>query len=161
MPSFDVVSKVDFQEVTNAVQQALREVSQRFDFKDSDTTIELKDESLQIESADDYKVGAAVEVLEGKLAKRKVPLGALNKGTVEPAGGSRARQKIDVLCGIETEIAKKIVKSIKATKMKVQASIQGDAVRITGKKRDDLQECIAHLKAGDFGQPLQYENFRD
>jgi uncharacterized protein YajQ (UPF0234 family) len=161
MPSFDVVSKVDWQEIDNATNQALREVGQRYDFKGSDTKIEITDGTFLIESDDEYKVKACAEVLEGKLAKRSVPLGALKKEKIEDASGGRARQKIVVRSGLETEIAKKIVKDIKQLKLKVQAAIQGDSLRITGKKRDDLQECIGHLKAGDWGQPLQYENFRD
>lgn len=161
MPTFDVVSKVDWQEIDNALNQALKEVGQRYDFKGANTKMELVDESFVIESADDYKVTASVEVLEGKLAKRKVPLGSLKKDNIEPANGGRSRMKIAVRSGLETETAKKIVKDLKKLKLKVQATIQSDSVRISGKKRDDLQECIGHLKEGDWGQPLQYENFRD
>ncbi len=161
MPSFDVVSKVDWHEIDNALQQARKELAQRYDFKGTDTTTELKDEVFVLESADDYKVGAAYEVLLGKLAKRGVPLGALEKGEILPAPGGRARQEIKVRSGVDTETAKKIVKTIKAAKMKVQAAIQSDSVRVSGKKRDDLQEVIAFLKEEDFGLPLQYENFRD
>ena len=161
MPSFDVVSKVNFPEVNNALAQANKELTQRFDFRGTDTTLELQDESLVVTSADDYKVGAAVQVLESKLAKRKVPLGALDKGRIEPAAGGRARQTIQIKNGIDTDTAKAIVKAIKGRKMKVQASIQSDSVRVSGKKRDDLQEVIAFLKGESFGQPLQYENFRD
>lgn len=162
MPSFDVVSKVNWHEVDNALGQTVKEVSQRFDFKDSATKIELiEKEAFQIESADDFRVKAALEVLEGKLAKRGVSLTALDRGPIEPAGGSRARQKIKIKAGIETDTAKKIVKDIKNTKMKVQVAIQGDALRVSGKAKDDLQEAIAFLKKGDYGLPLQYENFRD
>ena len=161
MPSFDVVSNVSWHEIDNALNQATKELGQRFDFKGSNTKIELKDKAFHVESADEYKVGAAVEVLREKLAKRKVPLEALDAGKIEPAGGARARQEIKVRCGIETEVAKKIVKSIKDGKLKVQAAIQGDAVRVSGKSRDDLQSVIAQLKAQSFGQPLQFENFRD
>jgi len=162
MPSFDVVSKVNWHEVDNALGQAVKEVSQRFDFKDSATKIELVDkEAFQIDSADDFHVKAALEVLEAKLAKRGVSLTALDRGAIEPAGGSRARQKIKIKAGIETDTAKKIVKDIKNTKMKVQVAIQGDALRVSGKAKDDLQEAIAFLKKGDYGLPLQYENFRD
>ncbi len=161
MPSFDVVSKVDWHEVDNALNQAVKELIQRFDFKGTNTTIELKEEAFNIESADDYKVSAAREVLEGKLAKRGVPLGSLKIGEVEPAGGGRARQSIKIRSGLEQETGKKLVKSIKDAKLKVQAAIQGESVRITGKKRDDLQTAIGLLKDQDFGQPLQYENFRD
>ena len=161
MPSFDVVSKINWHEVDNALGQTTKEIAQRFDFKGSNTVVELKDGAITIESADDFKVNAAREVLESKLAKRQVPLGALDRGKVEPAAGARARQVVKVKSGIETEVAKKIVKSIKDAKLKVQAAIHEDSVRVSGKKRDDLQAVIAHLKAGDFGQPLQYENFRD
>ena len=161
MASFDVVSKVDWHEVDNALDQALREVGQRYDFKGSHTRIERKEGEIEIESADDYKVGAAYEVLQGKLAKRKVPLGALKVGAVEPASGGRARQTIDVRSGVETEIAREIVKKVKATKIKVQVAIQGDSLRVSGKKRDDLQAVMALLRDEDHGQPLQFENLRD
>lgn len=161
MPTFDVVSKVNWHEVDNALGQAVKEVGQRYDFKGSDTTIELVDKALQVESADEFKVNAAVEVLEGKLAKRGVSLQCLDKGKVEPASGSRARQKIGIKAGIETETAKKIVKDIKGTKLKVQVAIQADSLRVSGKQRDDLQEAIAFLKKGSYGLPLQFENFRD
>lgn len=161
MPSFDVVSKVDWHEVDNALNQANKELSQRFDFKGSNTKIELKEEAFEVESADDFKVRQAVEVLTGKLAKRQVPLGALDHGDVEAAGGGRARQSIRVKSGIEEKTAKSIVKAVKASKIKVQAAIQGDTVRVTGKKRDDLQEIISMLGDGGYDQPLQFENFRD
>jgi len=161
MPSFDVVSKVNFQEVDNALNQARKEILQRFDFKDTKTSIEIVEQSFVVESTDDFKVKAAVEVLEGKLAKRSVPLGALDRGPVEPAAGGRARQRIKIRSGIETELAKSIVKSIKGSKLKVQAAIQGDSVRISGKKRDELQQVIAQLREGKWDQPLQFENFRD
>jgi hypothetical protein len=161
MPSFDIVSKVDWHEIDNALNQAVKEIIQRYDFKDSNTTIVLKDEAFAIESSDEYKVGAAYEVLQGKLAKRKVPLGALKPGTVEPASGGRARQSIAVRSGVDTEVAREIVKAIKQAKLKVQGAIQGDTVRVSGKKRDDLQSVIELCKGRDFGQPLQFENFRD
>lgn len=161
MPSFDVVSKVDWHEIDNALNQATRELTQRFDFKDTNTSIELKDEAFQIESADEHKLAAAVEVLEGKLAKRKVPLGALDRGKVESASAGRARQTIKIRSGVETETARAVVKAIKDAKLKVQAAIQGDVVRVSGKKRDDLQDVIALLRDQKFEQPLQYENFRD
>ena len=161
MPSFDVVSTVSWHEIDNALNQATKELGQRFDFRGSDTKIELKEQVFHIESSDEYKVGAAVEVLREKLAKRKVPLEALDAGKIEPAGGMRARQEIKIKSGIESDVAKKIVKSIKDGKLKVQAAIQGDAVRVSGKNRDDLQAVIAQLRGGSFGQPLQFENFRD
>jgi uncharacterized protein YajQ (UPF0234 family) len=161
MPSFDVVSKVSWNEVDNALNQANKELVQRFDFKGSNTKIELKEEAFHIESTDDFKVKQAVEVLSSNLAKRQVPLDALETGEIQPAGGGRARLEIKVRSGVDEKTAKAIVKSIKTAKMKVQAAIQGDTVRVTGKKRDDLQEVMAHLRDGKFGQPLQFENFRD
>jgi len=161
MPSFDIVSKVDWHEIDNALNQANKELVQRYDFKGSDTKLELKEEAFELESSDEYKVGAALEVLEGKLAKRKVPLGALDKGEVEPASGGRSRQQVKVKAGIEQDTARAIVKKIKNTKMKVQGAINGDFVRVTGKKRDDLQNIMELVKGESFGQPLQFENFRD
>jgi len=161
MPSFDVVSKVTMNEVDNALNQANKELGQRFDFRGSNTTIKLVEAVVTVESADEFKVKAAVDVLREKLAKRKVPLEALDPGKIEPAASGRARQEIKILSGIETDVAKKIVKHIKDAKLKVQAAIQGDSVRVSGKNRDDLQDTIAKLKAADFGQPLQFENFRD
>jgi len=161
MPSFDVVSKVDWHEIDNALNQATRELTQRFDFKDTNTSIELKDGAFLIESADENKLRAAVEVLEGKLAKRKVPLGALDRGPAEPASGGRARQTIKVRSGVEQDTARAVVKTIKESKLKVQAAIQGDVVRVSGKKRDDLQDVMAMLRERKFDQPLQFDNYRD
>ena len=161
MPSFDVVSKVDFQEVDNALTQAINEVKQRYDFKGTDTKLSVKDGAFLIESDSDFKVKASWEVLVTKLVKRKVPVASMDPGKIEPAGGARARQRIVIRTGIDKETAKKIVKEIKSEKLKVQAAIQQDTVRVSGKKRDDLQRVIAFLKEKDFGQPLQYENFRD
>ena len=161
MPSFDVVSKVDWHEVDNALNQANKELTQRYDFRGSATKLELKEEEFFIESSDEFKLKAALEVLEGKLAKRKVPLESLDPGKIEDASGGRARQQIKVKSGIEQVVAKKIVKSIKDKKMKVQAAVQGDCVRVSGKKRDDLQAVIELLGESSFGQPLQFENFRD
>ena len=161
MASFDVVSKVDWHEIDNALNQATSELGQRFDFKDTNTTIVLSDGAFVLESADDYKLKASLELLEGKLAKRKVPLGALDRGTVESASGGRARQSVKVRSGLEQETARAIVKAIKDAKYKAQAAIQGDVVRVSGKKRDDLQEVIAALRGRTFAQPLQFENYRD
>lgn len=161
MPSFDVVSKVNWHEIDNALAQAVKEVGQRYDFKGSNTKLELIDKAFVVESTDDFKVNAAVEVLEAKLAKRTVSLKCLDKGKIETAAGGRARMKIGVKAGIDTEKAKAIVKDIKGTKMKVQVAIQSDSLRVSGKSKDELQEAIAHLKGGDWGQPLQFENFRD
>ena len=161
MPSFDVVSQVDTQEILNAVNQARKEVGQRYDFKGSNTTLELEDPEIRIESTDDYKVNATVEVLQSKLAKRQVPLKALEYGKVEPAAGGRAKQSITVQQGISNEKARQIVKIVKGEKLKVQAQIQGDQVRISGKSRDVLQQVIELLRGQDLALPLQFINFRD
>jgi hypothetical protein len=161
MPSFDVVSEVDVQEVRNAVDQANREISTRFDFKGSDARVEHNDARLVVYADDEFKVNQAREVLVAKLAKRKVDIGCLDAGKVEKASGDTARQEIAVRQGIDTDLARLLVKRIKEAKLKVQASIQGDQVRVAGKKRDDLQEVIALLRKGDWGLPLQYVNFRD
>ncbi len=161
MPSFDVVSQVDRQEIDNAINQARKEVSQRYDFKDTHTTIDFEEQEIRINSTDDFKVKATVEVLQEKLARRQVPLKSLLHGTIEPAGGGRAKQTLTLQQGISTEKARDIVKKIKNAKLKVQAQIQGDQVRISGKKRDDLQTAIALLKQHDFDLPLQFVNFRD
>jgi len=161
MPSFDVVSKVDWQEVDNALNQAGKELAQRYDFKDTKTSIEIKDEAFLLESIDEFKVKAAYEVLQGKLAKRSVPLGALEEAAVEPASGGRARQTVKVRSGVDQDTARAIVKAIKKMKVKVQGAIQGDIVRVSGKKRDDLQSVMQLIKDEGFGLPLQFENFRD
>lgn len=161
MPSFDVVSKIAMHEVDNALQQAQKEVGTRFDFRDTNTTIERTDEGIMLRSSSDGRVDAAFLVLQEKLAKRKVSLRSLDPQAKEPAGGSTVRQLIKLTQGISKEKAKEVVKYLKDTKLKVQAAIQGDAVRVTGKKKDDLQESIQALRAHDFGIELQYENFRD
>jgi uncharacterized protein YajQ (UPF0234 family) len=161
MPSFDVVSEVDMVEVRNAVDQANREIGTRFDFKGSDTRIDQADAKLTVHADDEFKVGQARDILENKLAKRGVDLGSLEHGKVEKAGGDTARQDITVRQGIDADLARRIVKRIKDAKLKVQASIQGEQVRVTGKKRDDLQAVIAMLRKEDLGLPLQFTNFRD
>jgi uncharacterized protein YajQ (UPF0234 family) len=161
MPSFDVVSKLEMHEVDNAVQQAKKEVGQRYDFRGTNTIIDKSDEGISIRSDGEGRVDAALDVLRGKLAKRKVSLLALDAQPVQPAAGKGYRQLIKLKQGVEKEKAKEIVKTIKNSKMKLQASIQGDLVRVTGKKRDDLQAAIALLKEADLGLPLQFENFRD
>ncbi|HEX5097499.1 MAG TPA: YajQ family cyclic di-GMP-binding protein [Acidimicrobiia bacterium] len=162
MPSFDVVSEVDMQEVRNAVDQAHRELSTRFDFKNTDSMIELKDDSIELESASEERLKAAVQVLEEKLVKRKVSLKTLEFGKVEEATKGRARQKAALQSGINQEKAKAIGKYIKELGLKgVQHQVQGDQLRVIGKKRDDLQTAIAKLKEHDFGIPLQFTNFRD
>ncbi len=161
MPSFDIVSEVDWQEVKNAVNQANREVSTRFDFKGSDARVEEKDPLLIIHADDDYKAGQVADVLQLKLAKRSVEVGCLEKGEVKVSPTGKAVQEIKVRQGVDTELAKKIVKLIKGQKMKVQAAIQGGQVRISGKKRDDLQQVMAFIDEQKLGLPLQYVNLRD
>jgi len=159
--SFDVVSKVDLQEVRNAVDQASKEVHARFDLKNSHSEIKLEGEdALQLASADEYKLKAVVEILQQKLVKRGVPLKNLEFGKVEPAAGSSVRQKITLQQGIPGEKAKEIVRLIKDSQKKVQAPIQGDTVRISGKDRDTLQEAIALLRGHDFALELQFTNYR-
>src|SRR5579864_2342002 len=150
--TFDIVSKVDPQEVSNAIQNALKEVHTRFDLKNSKSEIQLEGkEAIVLNSADEYKLKAVNDILQSKLVKRGVPLKALTYGPLESAAGSRARQKITMQQGIPTEKAKEIVRIIKDSKKKVQASIQGDSVRVSSKDRDTLQEIIALLKGRDFG----------
>lgn len=159
--SFDVVSKVDPQEVLNAVQQALKEVHQRFDLKNSKSDIQLEGkEALVLTSADDYKLKAVNDVLQQKLVKRGVSLKALTYGAIEPAAGSTVRQRITLQQGIPVEKAREIVRIVKDSKKKVQVSIQGDFVRVSGKDRDALQQVIALLKSSDFGMDLQFTNYR-
>ncbi len=159
--SFDIVSKVDLQEVNNAMQQALKEIHQRYDLKGSHSDIQMEGkEAIILTSADDYKLKAVNDVFQGKLVKRGVPLKGLTYGKIEPAAGSTVRQKITLQQGIPTEKAKEIVKFIKDTKQKVQASIQGDFVRVAGKDRDTLQTVIAALRGHDFGIDMQFTNYR-
>jgi len=159
--SFDIVSKVDLQEVSNAIQQALKEVHTRFDLKDSKSDIKMEGkDAIQVNSIDEYKLKAVLDVLQQKLVKRQVPLKALNYSAIESAAGSTVRQKISLQQGIPTEKAKEIVKLIKDSKKKVQASIQGDTVRVSGKDRDTLQDVIALVKSRDFGIDMQFTNYR-
>lgn len=161
MPSFDIVSKLDRHEVDNAVNQAIKEVGTRFDFRDTGTSIEQNEEGIVLRSNSEGRLEAAKGVLEDKIVKRKVALAALDAQEPAQAGGQSWRQLIKLKEGVEQDKAKEIVKAIKDSKLKVQASIQGDLVRVTGKKKDDLQECIAFLRSKDFDLPLQYVNFRD
>jgi cyclic-di-GMP-binding protein len=159
--SFDIVSKVDFQEVRNAIEQAIKEVRTRFDLKDSRSEIRLEGEdAIQLASADEYKLEAVKEILRQKLVRRGVSLKALTFGKVEPAAGSSVRQKITLQQGIAAEKAKEIVRIIKDSKKKVQASIQGDTVRVAGRDRDSLQEVIALLRGHDLGIDMQFTNYR-
>ena len=160
--SFDIVSKVDLQEVSNAIQNALKEIHTRFDLKDSKSDIQLEGkEAMVLSSADEYKLKAVTDILQSKLIKRGVPIKALNYGVVEPAAGSSVRQKVTMQQGIPIEKAREIVKAIKDSKKKVQASIQGDTVRVSGKDRDALQEVIALLRGHDFGIDMQFTNYRN
>ena len=159
--SFDIVSKVDLQEVSNALQQALKEIHTRYDLKDSKSDIRLDDkEALVLSSADEYKLKSVNDVLQTKLVKRGVSLKALTYGAIEPAAGSTVRQKVSLQQGIPIEKAREIVKLVKNSKLKVQASIQGDFVRISGKDRDTLQQVIALVKQSDFGIDMQFTNYR-
>jgi hypothetical protein len=160
--SFDVVSKIELPEVSNAIQQALKEIQQRYDLKGSNTTIELveKDNKVLLASADDFKLKAAIEILESKLIKRKVSLKGLEYGVVTPAAGSSVRQEIKLQQGIEADKARKIVQAVKDSKKKVQISIQGDLLRVSSKDRDTLQEVMHLLRSGDFGLDLQFINYR-
>jgi uncharacterized protein YajQ (UPF0234 family) len=158
--TFDIVSKIDLQEVSNAIQQAMKEVSTRFDLKDSKSTIALEKDGIVVHSADEYKLKAVNDVLSQKLVKRNVPLKGLTYGVVEPAAGGTSKQKISMQQGIPIEKAREIVKLIKDSKKKVQASIQGDLVRVSGKDRDTLQEIIALLRGRDFGIDMQFTNYR-
>jgi uncharacterized protein YajQ (UPF0234 family) len=161
MPSFDVVSELDMQEVTNAIDQSNRETTTRFDFRGTDTTFELKDNTIVVQSASEGRMDAAIDVLQTKFLKRGLSIKALSGGDVKPASGGRVRAVFDLVSGIPQDAAKELNKSIKDQKLKVQIQIQGDQLRVQGKKRDDLQEVIAHLKGLDFRVPLQFTNFRD
>src|SRR5271165_3699761 len=158
--SFDIVSKIDLQEVSNAIQQALKEIHTRFDLKDSKSNIELEKDAIVLHSADEYKLKAVNDVLQQKLVKRNVSLKGLTYGPVEPAAGGTVKQKITMQQGIPIEKARQIVKLIKDSKKKVNASIQGDLVRVSGKDRDALQEIIALLRGQDFGIDTQFTNYR-
>lgn len=161
MPSFDIVSEVDWQEVKNAVQQANKEITNRFDFKGSQARIDESDPNLTLYGEDDFKVGQMLEILQLKLAKRNVDLGCLDKGEVKESPTGKAMQAVQVRQGVDTDLARKIVKLIKNQKLKVQSAIQGNQIRVTGKKRDDLQQIMAFLKEQKLELPLQYTNFRD
>ena len=158
--SFDIVSKTEMQEVTNAIQQAQKELAQRFDFKGSKSSIELAAEEIVLASDDEGKLRSVKDILESKLVKRGVSLKAMDYGVLEQAMGGTVRQRATIVQGIEIEKAKAIVKAIKEAKIKVQASIQSDQVRVTGRTKDDLQKAIALVKGKDFGIPLQFTNYR-
>ena len=160
--SFDVVSKIEMPEVLNAIQQAQKEIHQRYDLKDSKSNIELKekDNKIVLASADEFKLRAVIDILQSKLVKRGVPLKNLTYGEIIPAAGSTVRQEISLQQGVPVEKAREIVKKIKDSKLKVQASIQGDFVRVAGKDRDTLQSAIKLLRDADFGIDMQFTNYR-
>lgn len=158
--SFDIVSTVDMQEVDNAINQANKEISQRYDFKNSKSEISVEESDLKIIADDDFKLKSVIDILQSKLIRRQVPIRNLEYGKVESATGGLVRQNIKIKQGLETETAKKIVKDIKTLKLKVQAQIMGDQVRVTGKSRDDLQRVIAELKGNDYEIELQFTNYR-
>ena len=162
MPTFDVTSEVDMQEIRNAVDQASREVATRFDFKGTDSTVELGEDSITLNSANEDRLTALRQVLEEKMVRRNVSLKALDYGEVEQASGGRARQHVALTAGISSDKAKELNKFIKALGIKgIQSSTQGEQLRVQGKKRDSLQEVMAAIKGGDFDIPLQFGNFRD
>lgn len=158
--SFDIVSKVDLQEVRNAFGQAEKELATRYDLKHAKAELRFDDTALTVESSDEFTLGQALDVLKTKLVRRGIDLKSLRYGKIEPASGGRARQKIDLQQGIPTETGKRIAAEVKALKLKVQAAIQGDSVRVSGKARDDLQAVIAHLKTLDLDVPLTFTNYR-
>ena len=161
MPSFDIVSEVDKQEVRNAVDQVNKEVGTRFDFKGSDARVEQADYTLTVFADDEFKLDQVFDILTAKLAKRSVDVRSLDKGQVEKISGNKVKQLVTVKTGVESELAKKIIRLIKDSKLKVQGSIQGDTVRVSGAKRDTLQEAIQLVKKSVTDFPLQFQNFRD
>jgi uncharacterized protein YajQ (UPF0234 family) len=161
MPSFDIVSKTDLAEIDNALANMVREMSQRYDFKGSQSRIERKEQEITINADDELKLKQMHELLQGHLARRKIEPGVLDYKTVEKAAGQAVRQKALIRQGIDRELAKRIVKEVKVGKFKVQVTVQGDELRVSGKKRDDLQAVIQHVKGLSVELPLQYVNFRD
>ncbi len=161
MPSFDIVSEVDLQEVDNAVNQAAKEIRTRYDFRGSKSSISHEGAEITVVADDDYKREQVLEMLRGKLVRRKIDPQVVEEGTVEPASGGLVRQVLTIRQGVDRELARQLVKDVKASKIKVQAAIQGDQVRVTGKKRDDLQKVIALVREGNYEMPLQTINFRN
>jgi len=161
MPSFDIVCKIDLQEVDNAINQTLREIAQRFDFKNTRTEVRRDDHTLFIGSADDFKVRATSDILKEKLGRRQVPLKGVDSGPIEPGPAGTAKQQLTLQQGIATDKAREIVRLVKDTKLKVQVAIQGDQVRVTGKKKDDLQAVMKLLRDSELGIAMQFVNFRD
>ncbi len=160
MPSFDIVSQVDKHELANAMDQALREISTRFDFKGTKANIEYTDTLITLIADNDFQIQQVRDIAYNKMAKRQIDIGSFEEGKIEPSGMT-AQQKLAVRQGIDKNTAKKIIKLTKESKLKIQAAIQDEQIRITGKKRDDLQKIMATLKNQDLGLPLQYKNFRD
>ena len=161
MPSFDIVSEIDHPELSNGLHQTNKELSTRFDFKGTDARVEQSPMSLTVYADNDFQVRQAVDILREKLAKRGLDLACLHYQEIEEIGGGKAKQIIELKEGIDIELGRKLVKQIKDKKLKVQTAIQGKQVRVTGKKRDDLQQVIAFLREADIGIPLQFNNFRD
>jgi uncharacterized protein YajQ (UPF0234 family) len=161
MPSFDIVSKINTHELDNALQQARKEVAQRFDFRGTDTTLEQTDDGIVMRSNAEGRLDAAWDVLSEKLIRRGLPIAAFERGKVEPASGQSVRQLVKIQVGIPIEKARELVKSLKDSKLKVQASIQGDEVRVSGKKRDDLQAAMAIIRKLDLGIAMQFTNQRE
>ncbi|MCB1975904.1 MAG: YajQ family cyclic di-GMP-binding protein [Nitrosomonas sp.] len=161
MPSFDIVSEVDGHEVRNAVEQTNKEVSSRFDFKGSDARVEQSDFVLAVYADDDFKLEQILDILRTKLTKRNIDVRCLERGVIEKVSGNKVKQIVTVKTGLETELAKKIAKILKESKLKIQTSIQGDSLRVSGAKKDILQESISIVKKAIIDFPLQYQNFRD
>jgi cyclic-di-GMP-binding protein len=161
VPTFDIVSQVDLQEVRNAVDQSMREIVSRYDFKGTDTTVSLGDGEISVESASDHRTEAAIDVLKTRLVGRGVSLKALGGGAIKPAAGGRAKAEFVLNQGISQDAARELSKEIRALGLKVQVQVQGDQLRVQGKKRDDLQAVIVELKGLDYRLPLQYVNYRD
>ncbi len=161
MPTFDIVSRVDMQEVDNAVNQTSKEIGQRYDFKGSKSEVSVEKDSVRVLADDDYKLKAVVDILQSRFIKRNISIKALQYGKVEPASGGMVRQTISVQQGISKEKGKEIISAIKESKLKVQAQIQDDQVRVSGKSRDELQDAIQLLKGKDFDFEMQFTNFRD
>ncbi len=161
MPSFDIVSEIDRHELDNAVNQARKEIAQRFDFKGTGTNVEVSDDSIVLRSETEGRVEAAWDVVTSRLVRRGLPLEAFRRGNPQPAGGKTIRQDVEIQVGIPIEKAREIVKLIKGTKSKVQVSIQGDRLRVSGKKKDDLQQAISTVKEAELGIAMQFTNYRD
>ena len=160
MPSFDIVSKIDHQEMDNAINQAIKEIKGRYDFRGSKAEVLWDKEKLSLVGEDEYKMGAMKDILQSKLNKRGIDILAFTFNKIEQAGGSMLRQSVEISQGIEKEVSKKITKSIRDAKLKVQPQVQGEEIRVTSKSIDELQACISHCKSQNFGVPLQFENMR-